>query len=232
MSEVPSSPVEPFRPLPDRSWRERLEELVERAHQVRRTGRVVLAAGAALAVVVVAVALLRPASAGTAPEATLPRASEAPAVAPAASSAPPEAMVVVQAAGAVVRPGLYRLPPGTRVDDLVTAAGGLATDADADRINLAAPLTDGQKVYVPRIGEAVPADAGSGGSASAAPEPIDLNTATAAQLDALPGVGPSTAQAIVEYRSQHGRFRSVDDLLNVRGIGPAKLEQIRPLVRV
>ena len=231
MSEVPSSPVEPFRPLPDRSWRERFDELVERARQARHTGRVLLAAGAVLAVVIVAVALIRPVDAGTAPEVTLPRASKAPAVAPAASSAP-EAIVVVQAAGAVVRPGLYRLPPGTRVDDLVTAAGGLAADADADRINLAAPLVDGQKVYVPRVGEAVPADAGPGGSPSAAPEPIDLNTASVAQLDALPGVGPSTAQGIVEYRSQHGRFRSVDDLLNVRGIGPAKLEQIRPLVRV
>ena len=104
MSEVPPSPVEPFRPLPDRTWRERLDELVERARQARHTGRVLLAAGAVLAVVIVAIALIRPVDAGTAPEATLPRASEAPAVAPAASSTP-EAIVVVQAAGAVVRPG-------------------------------------------------------------------------------------------------------------------------------
>lgn len=234
MSDVPPSPVEPFRPLPDRSWRERVEELAERVRRAGRPARVVAAVGVSVGLAVVAVALLRPAGADPNPEATLPRASESPpasAAAPAvgASTAP---TLVVQAAGAVVHPGLYRLPPGSRVDDLVTAAGGLAPDADQDRINLAAPVVDGQKVYVPRAGEPIPADAAPNGASGSTPAPIDLNTATAAQLDALPGVGPSTAQAIVDYRSQHGRFRSVDDLLNVRGIGAAKLEQIRPLVRV
>ena len=144
------------------------------------------------------------------------------------SSAP---VVIVQAAGAVMQPGLYRLAPGSRVDDLVHAAGGLAPDADPDRVNLAALLTDGEKVYIPRVGEAVPADA-AGAAASSAAQPIDLNTASIAQLDTLPGIGPATAQAIIDYRSQHGRFRSVDDLLNVRGIGPAKLDELRSLVRV
>ena len=229
MSDVPSSPIEPFRPLPDRSWRERVDDAVERIRAARGSSRALVGVAGALCAVVVAALLLRPAGADPAPEASLPRASDAPTSSSVASTAP---VVVVQAAGAVARPGLYRLPPGARVDDLVTAAGGLAADADADRINLAAPLVDGQKVYVPRVGEPIPSDAAPSGTSASSSQPIDLNTATAAQLDALPGVGPSTAQAIVDYRTQHGRFRSVDDLLDVRGIGAAKLEQIRPLVRV
>jgi len=142
--------------------------------------------------------------------------------------------VVVQAAGAVQHPGLYRLPPASRVDDLVTAAGGLAADADPDRLNLAALLSDGQKIYVPRVGEPLPSEGATSvpGDGSTTSQPLDLNQATLPQLDALPGIGPATAQAILDYRAQHGRFRSVDDLLNVRGIGDAKLEQLRPLVRV
>jgi competence protein ComEA len=108
----------------------------------------------------------------------------------------------------------------------------LTPDADADRVNLAAVLTDGQKVYVPRLGEAAPAEPSTADDTSSSAPPIDLNVATIAQLETLPGVGPATAQAIVDYRSQHGSFRSVEDLLNVRGIGQAKLDQIRALVRV
>ena len=232
MSEVPS-PIEPFRPLPDRTWRERLDEVVQRVRETRYV-RVVAGIGAAGCVVVVAFALLRPAAAAP-PEASLPRAS-VPATAssrPSTSSA--GAVVVVQAAGAVQRPGLYRLPPGSRVDDLVTAAGGLAAGADPDRLNLASLLADGQKVYVPRVGEAIPNDvatAGTTSGGSTSTQPLDLNQATLQELDALPGIGPATAQAIVDYRAQHGHFRSVDDLLNVRGIGDAKLEQLRSLVRV
>lgn len=139
---------------------------------------------------------------------------------------------------------------GGRVDDLVRSAGGLASDADPDRVNLAAPVVDGERVWVPRRGEveppAVVAGAGGGGSAvgpasspggrsssvPAAPVIVDLNTATAEQLDTLPGVGPATAAAILRYRDQHGPFSSVDDLLEVRGIGDAKLEQIRSLAKV
>ena len=231
MSEVPP-PLE-FRPLPDRTWRERLDETVERIRDGRRA-QVVAGLGATVCVAVVAFALLRPAGADPAPEATLPRASTT-VVSPPPVSSSGGAVVVVQAAGAVQHPGLYRLAPGARVDDLVTAAGGLAADADADRLNLAALLADGQKIYVPRVGEPLPSDAvtgGSSGDASTPTQPLDLNQATLQQLDALPGIGPATAQAILDYRAQHGRFRSVDDLQNVRGIGDAKLEQIRPLVRV
>ncbi|MCU1355222.1 MAG: ComEA family DNA-binding protein [Acidimicrobiales bacterium] len=161
--------------------------------------------------------------------------------------------LVVQASGAVARPGVYRLGATARVDDLVRKAGGLAADADRDRVNLAAPLTDGERVWVPRKGESEPpplvaggaAPAGSGGGGAGAsgsgsgsagttgpPQVVDLNTATAEQLDTLPGVGPATAQAILGYRAEHGRFGSVDELLEVRGIGDAKLEQLRPLVSV
>lgn len=158
------------------------------------------------------------------------------------------AEMVVQASGAVDHPGVYRLAAGARVDDLVRAAGGLATDADVDRVNLAALVADGERVWVPHRGEAEPppvvagaggggaasgpASSGGGASPSAAPTIVDLNTATAEQLETLPGVGPATAMAILSYRDEHGPFASVDDLLEVRGIGDAKLEQIRALATV
>jgi competence protein ComEA len=148
--------------------------------------------------------------------------------------------LVVQAAGAVVRPGVYRLVSGSRVVDLVAAAGGLTADADADRVNLASPLSDGARVYLPRRGETIPlgpvSDGGSTGGAASSPStlapPLDLNTATVAQLDTLPGVGPATAAAIIDHRQRHGPFRSVDELAQVRGIGAAKLAQLRDLVHV
>jgi competence protein ComEA len=139
-------------------------------------------------------------------------------------------VVVVHVAGAVVTPGVHELEPGARVIDAIHAAGGLAPEADSARINLAAPVTDGERVYVPVVGEAMPT-APSGGSESAG-GPVDLNQADEAALDALPGVGPATASAIVEHRARIGRFTSVDQLLDVRGIGEAKLEQLRPLVTV
>jgi competence protein ComEA len=139
--------------------------------------------------------------------------------------------MVVAAAGAVARPGVYKLAAGSRVTDVLEAAGGPTADADVDRINLAAKVADGERVYVPRKGEAAPPVASSG-DAHAKAEVVDLNTATAEELEALPGVGPATAQAILDYRAQHRRFRSVDELLEVRGIGEAKLAQLRPHVRV
>lgn len=138
--------------------------------------------------------------------------------------------VVVHVAGAVVAPGVYELEPGTRVIDAVTAAGGVTPDADLDRVNLAAPVVDGARIYIPRIGEAVVEAVGSGGTTSAGP--VDLNTASADELDALPGIGPATAAAIIEHRDRHGPFRSVEDLLDVPGIGEAKLAALRDLVAV
>jgi competence protein ComEA len=231
--DSPSSPIEPFRPLPDPSWRERAEALADHVRSLGSAARAVLAIAATGGVLVVAVLLLRPAGADPAPEESLPRATSSSVTASASPASASTAIVVVQAAGAVLQPGIYRLGPGSRVDDLVHAAGGLAPDADPDRVNLAALLSDGEKIYIPRVGEAVPTDAATGGSsASSAAQPVDLNSASIAQLDTLPGIGPATAQAIIDYRSQHGRFRSVDELVNVRGIGPARLDQLRSLVRV
>ena len=154
---------------------------------------------------------------------------------PAVASSPPDTdptMLFVQAAGAVVTPGVYRVAVDARVIDVIDAAGGLSPGADPDRLALAAKVTDGERVYVPSVGESVP-PAPSGGSAAAVNEgPVDLNTADEHQLDALPGIGPATAAAIVAYRESHGPFRSVDQLLDVRGIGPAKLDQLADLVTV
>jgi competence protein ComEA len=153
--------------------------------------------------------------------------------------APPttDTTIVVQVAGAVSRPGVYAMAAGSRVHELLARAGGPAAGADPNALALAAPLTDGERVYVPKVGEVIPAGGGIGsarpgtGSGTAPPVgPVDLNRATADELDLLPGIGPSTAQAIVDYRDQHGPFGSVDELLDVRGIGPAKLDAIRDLV--
>jgi competence protein ComEA len=139
--------------------------------------------------------------------------------------------VVVDVAGAVQQRGVYRLPTGSRVTDAVRAAGGLGPTADAESVNLAAVLVDGQRVYIPRVGEPVPPQVPP--PVSTGPlGPVDINTATVDQLDRLPGVGPATATAIIAHRQQYGPFRSVDDLAAVRGIGPAKVAALRGLVTV
>ena len=116
--------------------------------------------------------------------------------------------------------------------DGVAAAGGALVEADVGALNLAAVVADGQRVFVPRAGEAVPPDIGpSPAPGSSVPAgPVDLNAATAVELDRLPGIGPATAQAVVDHRDANGPFATVDDLEAVRGIGPAKLEAIRDLV--
>ena len=137
--------------------------------------------------------------------------------------------------GAVRRPGLYRLAQGARIADAVARAGGATRRANLSLINLAAPLADGEQVVVPGRGVAAPAGApaatGSTGRATAASTgPVHLNTATLEQLDTLPGVGPVTAQKILDYRQKHGSFSSVDELDAVPGIGPARMDQLKDLV--
>lgn len=141
--------------------------------------------------------------------------------------------VQVHVAGAVAQPGVYRLPAGGRVADVVEAAGGFTADAAPDRINLAAELRDGSQVYVPRLGEDTPIpDTGGDGGVAADEATIDVNTAGVAELERLPGIGPTLAEAIVRHRDIHGPFSSLDDLTAVSGIGPAKLEALRDSARV
>ena len=144
----------------------------------------------------------------------------------------PPRELVVHVAGAVFRPGLYRLPDGSRIDDAIAEAGGAKPKAALDLVNLASPLADGQQVLVPlRGGEGLPGAGGSTATGAAVPGgKVHLNSATLEQLDELPGVGPITAQQILDYRSANGAFQSVDELDAVPGIGPTTLEQLRPLV--
>lgn len=164
--------------------------------------------------------------------------------------------IVVHVVGAVVEPGVYELPVGARGDDAVRAARGLTSQADVRAVNLALQLVDGEQLVIPRKGEALspagsrqPSGAtgarGTGARGGGAPENstgapssvsgprlVNINRASVAELDQLPGVGPSTARAIVEHRERHGPYATVDDLLAVRGIGPAKLAEMRPMVSV
>ena len=136
--------------------------------------------------------------------------------------------VVVDVVGAVRLPGLHSLASGARVADAVTAAGGATAKADLALVNLAAPLADGEQIVVPARGAARPA-AGGGSSPTA---PLDLNTATAEQLDGLDGVGPTTAQKIIAYRAQHGGFGSVSELDRIPGIGAKRMAALRDHVTV
>jgi competence protein ComEA len=212
-------------PLP---WRDRIEMLGQ--SPALTPARIAGGAALVIAALVAGWFLLRP-PAGASTESLLPLAGSS-AEAPAATTSTSAATLVAHAAGAVVRPGVYELPAGSRVTDLIDAAGGPTADADVDKLNLAAAVIDGERVYVPRVGEVVAAVGASGDPGAMPAGPLDLNTATLQQLDELPGIGPATAQAIIDERSRRGGFRTVEDLLDVRGIGPAKLDAIRDLVTV
>lgn len=220
---------------------------LSRFHPRRIGGMPVIAVSAVVAVALVGgfVAFRRPPTT----ESLLPMVSStlAPeaggAAAPVSSSSIPSGPMIVHVAGAVGHPGVVSVAAGARVTDAVAAAGGLRADADPDRVNLAAPLKDGERIAVPVIGQPAPAVVSGGGSPTAAgstgnstsatsTEPINLNTASESELEELPGVGPATAAAIVAHREQSGSFSAVDDLLEVRGIGEAKLEGLRDAVTV
>lgn len=159
------------------------------------------------------------------------------------------ARVVVHVLGAVERDGVVRLPPSSRVTDAIERAGGATADADLDRLNLARVLTDGERLYVPRVGEdEVPAaldpvdggaaaagggaDDGTGASGTGADSVVDLNSADQAALETLPGIGPGLAGRILAWRDEHGRFTVVEDLLDVSGIGDVRFAELRGRVRV
>jgi competence protein ComEA len=182
-------------------------------------GRTLAAAGALLAALFVAGRYLVPLGAPSVPHA----------VAPPPAPAAPVGEVVVHVVGAVRRPGLYHLRLGARIADAVRRAGGTTRRADTQLVNLAAPLADGQQVVVPRrqVPGTAPA-AGPGGQEAVGP--VHLSTATLEELDSLPGVGPVTAQKIVDYREKHGAFTSVEELDAIPGIGPARIEQLRDAV--
>jgi competence protein ComEA len=148
----------------------------------------------------------------------------------AASVSPSPSILLVHVAGRVRKPGVYEFQPGDRVIDAVQAAGGPGKRADLDALNLAAPLTDGEQVLVPVRG---PSTAAPGGPvAPTTPGLVNVNTASESDLEELPGIGPVLAQRIVDYRTQHGPFSSVDGLLDVSGIGPATLDEFRDQVTV
>lgn len=183
-----------------------------------------LAVLAAIALLVLAGRLL----AGPAAPATPRLAGRAAVLAPAEP-----ARLLVHVVGAVRRPGLYRLRAGSRVADAVARAGGAGKRAELASINLAAPVVDGTQVVVPRRPDLATSTGPREASESAEPAaagPVSLNSATLDELDALPGVGPVTAQKILDFRRQHGAFASADELDAVPGIGPARLEELRALV--
>lgn len=145
--------------------------------------------------------------------------------------APERPVLVVHVVGAVRRPGIYRLRDGARIADAVRRAGGAARGADLAGLNLAAPLVDGVQILVPSLQiEQAPSAAAEPGKGTTAGGSVSLSSATLEELDALPGIGPITAQKIVDYRTEHGPFASVDDLDAVPGIGPTRVEQLRALV--
>lgn len=221
------------RPTPPRSPLDRVREWVVWFGP----GRLVATALAIVAVVVGGVWLLR-ASPGR-PEDALPFATHPPSTTLAAPSVDAHtattvaSSIVVYVTGAVAVPGIYSLGGASRVNDAVLAAGGPLAGGDLGVVNLAAPVHDGERVYVPMVGEAIPPAIDTSPVGGTVPfEPVDINTATVGQLDVLPGVGPATAAAIVAHRQRHGPFQTIDQLGDVRGIGPAKLDALRGLVTV
>ncbi|OBH38333.1 hypothetical protein A5692_00665 [Mycobacterium sp. E342] len=231
---------------PQRGWLARLRA------DPGRAGAIGLAIVAALAVLVTVFTLLRDRPAPVM-SAKLPPVEKAATTSPKSSAGPgagPDRPVVVSVVGLVHNPGLVTLAPGARVADALQAAGGAVSGADTIGLNMARPLGDGEQIVVglapapgqpAALGSSVaggstptskPPRQGAGPARPKAGEVLDLNTASVEDLDALPGVGPVTAAAIVAWRQANGKFTSVDQLAEVDGIGPARLEKLRALVRV
>lgn len=137
---------------------------------------------------------------------------------------PTPASLAVYITGAVATPGVYSLPEGSRIEDAVVAAGGFHEDADPQGVNLAARLSDGVQVFVPYLSGKTPA--------TPIVQRVNINTASMAELDTLPGVGPTLAQTIVDFRVQNGPFQTIEDLMNVPGIGPATFDRLKDMITV
>jgi competence protein ComEA len=221
-------------------WRERVYEAVAGGAQrlIRRTGALLLFVLFAVAIIWRLFTTSQPAVEDSIPLADRSIAAvtvEAPSPTTApnaeAETAPTPKTLVVHVAGAVKRPGLVTGEAGWRVDDAIRAAGGPQGTADLDRLNLAAEIGDGERIFVPRFGEDVPTvlnpSGASGQTGAVEVGPIDINQADATALETLPGIGPATAATIVAHREEHGSFGNVDALVAVRGIGPATLERLR-----
>lgn len=211
--------------------------------------RVIASSGQAPTIRIAPVGAAQPPDpAGTTPSAgavqvTVPAGTGPVPAAPPVAGSPGAGLLVIDVVGQVIRPGIVRLPVGSRVVDALTAAGGPGPHAAVDQVNLARPLVDGEQIVIPRPGQALtgggsgPGPAGTGqpggqpGSAGAGPA-LDLNLATESQLDGLPGIGPVLAGRIVAWRVAHSRFSRVDELAEVGGIGDKLLLQLTPLVRV
>ena len=161
------------------------------------------------------------------------------------SPLPTPAPLVVYVTGSVIRPGVYSLPRLSRVSNAIEAAGGLSTDADQSAVNLAARLLDGQKIVVPKINTPIQGTniaATTTGSQKTAPQasvatpsidnPLNLNKATQEQLDLLPGIGPTRAADIIAYRTQHGSYKTIDEIMKVSGIGQTTFDRIKALIYV
>jgi competence protein ComEA len=210
-------------------WRERLESLVGRRVDAW------IVAGLTFVVAVSAVLLW---SRGGSPQIAPPAEPASVASAPASSGETPavgQGAVLVHVAGAVREPGVYGLDEGARVADAIDLAGGARSRADLDALNLAMVVTDGMQVLVPvKAGDPAPSAPAleSGMTQTPTPAPVNINSADQIALETVPGIGPVTAQAVIEYREQIGPFDSVEELIDVSGIGPATLESIRPYVTV
>lgn len=157
--------------------------------------------------------------------------SASPAMIPSATPTP-GSRIGVDVIGAVQQPGVYYLASPARIVDVIEAAGGFAPDADREKINLASHLTDGQQVRVPRVGEPAQTAPAAPSAADSGDSRVDINQSDAATLDTLDGIGPATAEAIVEYRTTSGPFKRIEDIQDVKGIGPALFNNIKDHITV
>ena len=226
LHKTPRSEIEPptdaarlgLAPLPPPTLAERIENAVDGLERFRERPLLIGLLVLVIALAALGLPILRATDDSRAVDEFIPNVALTPTTAVGSTGVD----VVVHVSGAVVSPGVYSVPATARVIDAIEGAGGATTEADLDQLNLAAVVGDGQQIRVPMKGEVLPS-APLGGAAAA---PVDLNHADVVALQSLKGIGPATAEAIVTFREQNGPFRSVDDLLDVPGIGPAKLSAI------